>query len=389
MTPRHLEELGLYTCIALLMIVGIVTLSGIAPASTVIKQVIWNLTGLAIIILLNVLEIRDFEYVGKYILWTSIVGLSLVIFFGPEVNGARRWFQFRYFSIQPSEIAKVGFLLSIPYWIAKADKRSVIKSTIVTLLIIVLILLEPDLGTAVMFMALWLILIFASGYFDRFVLWVIGISVASFPIVFFKVLKDYQRERILAFFNPSRYARGAAYNVIQSMRAIGSGGITGKGLGGEMSGKGYVPMAQTDFIFSALGEQWGFLGVVLILGVYTLIFYLLYRAMKLARSSEEELIIMGVTLLFFFHVFENAGMNMGVLPVTGIPLPFVSYGGSSTISFSFLMGVVMRIIALGTRAKHVQTKPFKEKIRKDGLLRFTTRRTEEIPSGAVRRERLR
>lgn len=361
MTPRHLEELGLYTCIALLMIVGIVTLSGIAPASTVIKQVIWNLTGLAIIILLNVLEIRDFEYVGKYILWTSIVGLSLVIFFGPEVNGARRWFQFRYFSIQPSEIAKVGFLLSIPYWIAKADKRSVIKSTIVTLLIIVLILLEPDLGTAVMFMALWLILIFASGYFDRFVLWVIGISVASFPIVFFKVLKDYQRERILAFFNPSRYARGAAYNVIQSMRAIGSGGITGKGLGGEMSGKGYVPMAQTDFIFSALGEQWGFLGVVLILGVYTLIFYLLYRAMKLARSSEEELIIMGITLLFFFHVFENAGMNMGVLPVTGIPLPFVSYGGSSTISFSFLMGVVMRIIALGTRAKHVQKKPFKEK----------------------------
>ncbi len=351
MRSGRLEELGLYISVVGLMIWGIVTLSGVAAPSVVFKQILWNAIGLAIIILLNFLEIRDFKYVGSYILWASVAGLVLVLFFGPEVNGARRWFRFKYFSVQPSEIAKVGFLLSVPYWLTKRNLRSFLKSGVLTLLLALLIALEPDLGTAAMFLGLWMILVFASGNFDKLLLWVAGISAASFPLVFFKVLQDYQRERILAFFNPSRYAQGAAYNVIQSMRAIGSGGLFGKGLGGEMSRRGYVPMAQTDFIFSALGEQWGFLGIAIILGIYALIFSLLLRALKLSRSSEDEMIILGIAILLFFHVFENAGMNMGLLPVTGIPLPFVSYGGSSTLSFAFLMGVVMRVIALGTRAK--------------------------------------
>jgi len=361
-------EIPVYVVLIALMIYGVFLLNSAVDLKDrilVFKQMAWNVAAVLSMILFTVLRINDLRLLGRYVYIVSVILMSLVLIFGVEINGARRWFNFGLFSFQPSELMKVGLVLLLPQFLMRKKYRDLLTSLLLTLGAILLAMMEPDLGSAVLFMFIWFVLIFMRGIWDRFLLWTMGIGGGFAPVIFFYVLKDYQRERILAFLNPKAHFTGAGYNVLQAMKAIGSGGFLGRGYGlGFMNKAGYVPMDKTDFIISVAGEELGFVGILILIALYTLLFISIYRIFRISRSLYEELVISGVMAVFFFHVFENLGMSMGLLPVTGIPLPFVSYGGSSTITFGILISIVLKVSMGGTRAKPLGM--FEGQIKKGG-----------------------
>ncbi|MBF0370520.1 MAG: rod shape-determining protein RodA [Magnetococcales bacterium] len=289
---------------------------------------------------------RRYAYILYIVVLLMLIGVAVT---GSMGMGARRWLDLSFIRLQPSEFMKLAVVLALSRYFhdRSVSANLTIRDIWVPLLILaapfVLIIKQPDLGTAVLVAAVGVAVIIVAGLPWKWLLATLVALGASLPMIW-NVLHDYQKQRIMTLFFPERDPLGAGYHIIQSKIAVGSGGLTGKGfLGGSQSQLNFLPERHTDFIFSVLAEEWGFLGSVALLFLYALI---ILRGLYIASSAHNRfglLLAAGVTALFGFQVVINLGMVIGLLPVVGIPLPLVSYGGSSMVTVMLSMGLLAHV----------------------------------------------
>lgn len=309
----------------------------------VIKQIFYvitiMLTVFVFIVSVNVKFIKQYSY--HFLLFTTIL-LLLTIPFGNKTMGATRWIKLGFFKIQPSEFIKISIILSCAKFFSniKTQKIYHISSYIMYLILVLipllLILIQPDLATFSICFFIILTIFFIIGIPKKYTAISITLLLTSLPIVWFRLLKEYQKLRIINFLFPERDPYGSGYNVIQSKIAVGSGGLFGKGFLNSTQGKlSFLPEHRTDFIFTAVGEEYGFIGSLFIIFCY---FYLIFYGIKVSKKVSSvygKIVCIGSSMLLFLHMFINIGMTIGLMPVAGIPLIMLSYGGSS-----LLVGIV-------------------------------------------------
>lgn len=319
---------------------------------TVGLQAIWMIVGFVVIF---IIQMVDYTVLGDYVKWMYgfILALLLLLLFSEATRGTQGWFNLigdR--TIQPSELGKIVLILILSKMISKkldtggiTRFRDIIDVMIVFAIPFGLIMAQPDWGTAFVYACIFFGILFAANVNWKIILSIIGTGIAAIPLLFFVVMSDWQRERLLNFFDATRATSDSGLNVYNSKIAIGSGGLFGKGLFSQdaLSSLNYVPEKHTDFIFSASVEAIGFIGGMIIIALFlALILRVLYLA-TMADDKFGQFIIIGVVAMEFFHIFENIGMTMGVMPVTGIPLPFISYGGSAMLANMIALGLVLNV----------------------------------------------
>ena len=302
--------------------------------------------GLIIFFLVIFFDLRLIFGYAYVIFFLSIISLVIIPFFGIESNGATRWINIAGVSLQPSEFVKYTLILALAkYFHSINNDSSFIKTLIIPLIITIvpvfLVITQPDLGTALIILLGGISLFWISGLnYKYFIVGVFSI-LCSLPVLW-QYLKDYQKDRVLTFFNPERDPLGNGYHIMQSKIALGSGGIFGKGyMEGTQSHLNFLPEMQTDFIFTMLGEEFGFIGTLLLLLIYAALIMISIRLALKSRSLFSKYLSLGVCNVFFIYVFVNIGMVTGLLPVVGVPLPFISYGGSSMLAVMFGFGLLM------------------------------------------------
>ncbi len=336
----------------ILSALALFTLISFGEVSTrFIKQSIWVLIGLGLFIYLqktNLYILKNRKFVmGLYI--ASIISLLILFVSGHVAKGAQSWIKLGFLSIQPTDPAKLALILLLAKYFSKRYVEiSVFKHVFISGLYAgvlgLLVLLQPDFGSAVTIFAIWGGIIFISGLSKKHVIFLAITSVIILTIGWNFAFKQYQKERVMNFIHPMRDIRGSGYNQYQAVIAVGSGQALGKGIGyGTQSKLKFLPEYQTDFIFSAFAEEWGFVGVSIVLLLFlTILLRTLFVAMN-ADSNFNALICAGVFIFFAIHVFINIGMNLGIMPITGIPLPFMSYGGSHILIEFIALGIVSHI----------------------------------------------
>ncbi len=319
-------------------------------AQSVTRQIQFAILGLIVIAIVAVLDYR---------LWMNIYlfvyGVTMVLLIGIYISaqpqfGAARWFQVAGFFIQPTELAKVVEILILARYFEKTkdqprDLRWILGSLAWVWGLAIWILLQPNLSNVIVMMVIWAAMIWISGIQIRHLVW--GGAIALITVVSaFPFLRDYQRNRILTFLFPDPNAtHGATYNVLQALIAIGSGGLLGMGYGhGTQVQLRFLKVRHTDFIFSAIAEEFGLIGALLVIALFSFIIFRCLRAARLARDMAGALIAYGVAILIFFQGAVNIGVNLRLIPVSGLPLPFISYGGSGLVSLMLGIGLVESVI---------------------------------------------
>jgi rod shape determining protein RodA len=305
------------------------------------------LMGLLIMLALAQVPPRVYEIWAPYLYVISLILLMLVDAFGQISKGAQRWLDLGFVRFQPSEIAKIAVPLMVARFINR-DSPPSLKNTAIALVLIfvptLLVAAQPDLGTAILIAASGLFVLFLSGMSWKLIALALLLVAAFVPILWFFLMHDYQRERVMMLLDPETDPLGAGYHIIQSKIAIGSGGLSGKGwLQGTQSQLEFLPERHTDFIFAVLGEELGLIGALVLLGLYLC---LIMRGLVIAAKAQTtfgRVMAGGLMLILFVYVFVNIGMVSGILPVVGVPLPLVSYGGSALIVLMAGFGIVMSI----------------------------------------------
>ncbi len=312
------------------------------------KQVVWMTLGAAVFVALLV---PNYMKLGRfaYLIYAVCLVLILASYLFPPVNGARRWIPFgSFFKLQPSEFMKIAVVLALAKYLMYRDNLSRARKLAVpfclALVPTVLILRQPDLGTALLFIPILFALLYSAGARVKHLGLAAAIGLALLPPLYFFGLKDYQRKRLTGFLHPERTSLQEGYQLVQSKIAIGSGGLTGQGLGqGSQNWMEALPYDQTDFIFAVVGEEWGLVGAGGLLLLYLALFAASISIALRTREPFGRLIVAGVVGLLAAQVYINVGMTMGLMPVTGMTLPLVSYGGSSMISSFILLGLVANV----------------------------------------------
>lgn len=310
------------------------------------KQIIIGMAGIGLAV---VISFFDFHFLRSYVyifLGVAVVLLVSVLFFGRTIQGTTGWLQLFSLTFQPVELAKISLIIFLAKFFSEKfrqipDYKFLLYSGSVSFVFFILTILQPDFGSALLLFLIWFLLIVIAGIKRSYIVLIILILAAIFLFSWFFLLKDYQKDRISVFFNPNNdpYYRG--YHVRQAIIAVGSGGVLGRGLGlGSQSQLKFLPASQTDFIFAVLAEELGFLGAGLLVGFFLLFFYRLAQIAKRAPDNFSLFLVLGIMVLLFSQFFINVGMNIGLLPVTGIGLPYVSYGGSFLISCLIMVGIV-------------------------------------------------
>jgi len=355
--PRRLDliVLGCAVSLALLGILFVAsTTSGGPRAGLATRQALWVGVGLAGLLASVLFDYRTLLKIAFPLYCACLVSLVYLLFFGQRIQGVKSWIRVGSFQFQPAELAKIATALLVAYLFENEDDGRLRLSAFVKIGAIVgvpflLVFLQPDLGLALTFLPLLGIGLFFGGMpLKGWIAIVLIVTICAGGAWFF--LKDYQKQRISTFFNPDQDVLKAGYQVRQSKIAVGSGGFSGKGFrSGTQSQLRFLPVQHTDFIFAVIAEEWGFLGVILVLGLFAT---LVLRALTLAGVARDRggvFLILGLTGVIFFSVMVNASMMIGLLPTTGIPLPLVSYGGSSAattfISIGLILGVHYRRFA--------------------------------------------
>ncbi len=334
-------------------IFGLVMISSAAPSP--VRFVVIQLVSLILgILVIGVLIVLDYEYlagISGYLYLASLIMLGLVLIpgIGTYENGARSWFRLGPLGIQPAEVVKIAFIITFAKHLSEVDylinrPRNVIFLLLHAGLLIGLILLQPDFGTAVVFGCIMITMLFVAKLSWKYLVAGLGIVTAAVPVAWLFVLEDYQKERIINLFNPENDPSGTGYQVAQSKMAIGSGQLFGSGLyqGGSQHSN-FLPERHTDFIFSVVCEELGFVGALLVIGLLVAIIVRCIMIGMNARNNLGMYICLGVAAMFTFHLVENVGMCIGIMPVTGIPLPFFSYGGSSMLTNLIAVGLVLNV----------------------------------------------
>ncbi|KPL00436.1 MAG: hypothetical protein AMJ91_04760 [candidate division Zixibacteria bacterium SM23_73_3] len=356
-----------------------------------IKQIIWVLVGISACVLTFSIPLRFYEVFAYVLYLLSLLALVLILIIGSSKMGAARWISLGGFNIQPSEFAKLATIFPLARYLAYS-KRSIysfrwLASVVgMTLLPALLILRQPDLGTSLVFFAILISMLFWSGVPLFYVFLIISpvislicgfheiawalfflilimllyrlrpaflfsvgflllnLAFGTVTLVVWNKLHDYQRQRIIVFLDPGKDPQGAGYQIIQSKVAIGSGGLVGKGyLEGSQTKLAFLPHQHTDFVFSVLGEEFGLLGGIILLGLFT---FLIIKGILIAQKTRNTFasnVAIGLISIIGFQMLVNIGMTLGVMPVTGLPLPFVSYGGSSMLLFWVILGILLTI----------------------------------------------
>ncbi|MCL1035990.1 rod shape-determining protein RodA [Shewanella corallii] len=306
--------------------------------------------GLSLLVMLTVAQINP-EVLRRWALPIYVIGVILLLavhFFGEINKGAQRWLNLGFMEFQPSELMKLAFPITMAWFISKfplpPKKRHLAGGVAILLIPTLLIASQPDLGTSILVAASGVFVLFLSGMSWTIVGGVLLAVLAFLPILWFFLMHDYQRTRVLTLLDPEKDPLGAGYHIIQSKIAIGSGGFWGKGwLEGTQSQLEFLPERHTDFIFAVIGEEFGLIGILLLLALYVFIIARGLTIASRAQTSFARLLAGSITLTFFVYVFVNIGMVSGILPVVGVPLPLISYGGTSMLTLMTGFGILMSI----------------------------------------------
>jgi rod shape determining protein RodA len=425
-TEMDFSILGVALALTVLGILSIyssgLTAEGVHVSNEYVKQIVWAISGLILLAIVSLIDYQRMKDYSPIIYAFFLVVILYVRFFGHEVNGARSWIGlFGEFGIQPSEFMKVATILFLAQYLSESEHQSSFRRLLVSFAIIlapvIIIILQSDMGTALVFFPIFLFMAFIAGLDRRYVFFILAAILATagltilplweqyiikspsslsfifykapyvyyvivasslilalsawgwlsfkkkyyFWIAYFsllvagslaasvlahKALKEYQIMRLIVFLDPSIDPRGSGWNILQSITAIGSGGVLGKGfLQGTQSHYRYLPQQSTDFIFSIIAEEWGFIGGFAVFGLYYILLRRCTNLLKTARDTYAIYVVAGIMGMIFFHFMINAGMAMGIMPVTGIPLFFLSYGGASLWAILISVGLLLGISA--------------------------------------------
>ncbi len=318
------------------------------PGYFELKQCVWIAAGIAVYFMTASAGYRTFLSLSYLLYVVSVILLVAVALFGQKVYGAQRWLTLGPLVVQPSEFAKIFTLVAVVKYVGNYDPRNnqfkaIGGATAIVILPFLFILKQPDLGSALLFIPMLLAVLFLWGIRIRYLILTITSALIAMPIAW-NFLKPYQKKRLLVFIDPNADPLGSGYTALQSKIAVGSGGLFGKGyLLGTQTQLNFVPEHHTDFIFSVVGEEWGFIGSLAVICLYVLLFIALFRICDQTTDPKAKMLVSGVSALIFAQVFINIGMTFGWMPITGLTLPFVSYGGSSYILMCFCLALALSV----------------------------------------------
>ncbi len=357
-----------------------------------LRQIVWACTGFVLMIITMFIPLRVLQRNAMRIFYSSLSLLVLVLVMGKIVYGSKSWLGIGGLGIQPSEFVKVTTMLALASYLSRSDihvdeLKDLVKTSVIVMLPIALIMLQPDFGTSLTFIGMFIPVLYWAGASNFLIIIIVAPALVAASAIFgtttfiivllvlgialymlnenrfvtavmfgvnivigifvqygYERLPAYQQKRISTFLDPNNDPLGAGYNVIQAKVAIGSGGFWGKGfLHGTQTQLNFIPKQWTDFIFCVPGEEFGFIGVVVVLGLFAVLLYHGVQLAFIAKNKFGSLLAIGITALFAFHTFVNVGMSLGLMPVVGIPLPFLSYGGSSLCSYMIMAGLMMNV----------------------------------------------
>jgi len=340
--------------IILLLGIGLTALYSVSFASggfnpnNFYKQIIAIGVGFGLMLFFSFYDYRALNSYSTKLYLILLIFLIGVIFLGMNIRGTRGWLNLGEFNFQPVEIAKLVMIIFLASFLSKKKSHlsevvRIVTSAILVFIPVFFVLRQPDFGSAAIIVGIWISILLVSGIDKKniAVFFLIGI-LALFSSWFF--LKDYQKDRLKNVVNPYSDPRGSGYNVIQSMVAVGSGGVFGKGLGhGSQSQLNFLPEKHTDFIFAVIAEELGFAGAVFVFALFVVLFYRIKETARLARDNFGYLLAVGIMAMFFLQILVNVGMNIGLSPIAGVPLPFLSYGGSSIVIVLASIGLIQSV----------------------------------------------
>jgi rod shape determining protein RodA len=352
-----------------LFFTGLITMKSFGPVDSgsagdyfFWRQLIWIAIGFVIFLWLSFSDLRWlFSSLALVVLYLfAVISLILLLWFNNPVRGAASWFKLGLFSFDPSEIAKIVLILILAKYFSRrhieiANVKHIVISGLYAVLPAILIFLQPDFGSSLILGAIWFGMVMASGISKKHFFILAFSAAAVLAVCWFFILAPYQRLRIYSFINPYLDPRGSGYHIIQTTIAVGAGGVWGRGIGlGSQSRLEFLPEHRTDFIFAAIGEELGFVGIMFLIIFFIL---LIFRIIKMAAAGNENFVRLyatGLAILLISQFLVHTGMNVGLLPITGLPLPFVSYGGSSLITFFASLGILMSMRVKSFLPRHIQ-----------------------------------
>ncbi|MEO8456834.1 MAG: rod shape-determining protein RodA [Chloroflexota bacterium] len=323
---------------------------GVGASHPLVKQLFFALLGLGAMAAVAWTDYRVYGHMATGLYGLAVLMLVAVLFIGDSAFGSTRWFNILGQQVQASEIAKILVIIAMARYLADRqskmdDPRVFLISLLMAAIPAGLVLLEPDMGTALVFFAVWLGMVAMAGAPTRFIMVLLGSILACLPFAALLVLNDYQLERFKLWINPNQDPLGGGFNIIQAKIGIGSGGLFGKGLThGSQTQLDFLHTSTTDYIFTVLGEELGLLGAIVLFVLFTALLFRGIRAATLSRDQFGRLVATGVVIMILFQVFINVAVNIQLVPVTGIPLPFISQGGSSLIMMFVALGLLEGIV---------------------------------------------
>ncbi|MDO8564510.1 MAG: rod shape-determining protein RodA [bacterium] len=364
-TPSRLRAIDwpLFFSTLPILALGLVTMYSFTGRSEFFgKQLVWIAVSFALFFIGSFIDWRFLRRSDVLFVLFLAGSAALILLFisGKTVRGAQSWFDFGPVSIQPVEPIKLLLILILAKYFSRrhieiAHIRHILISAVYAGILFLLVLLQPDFGGAIVIFCIWLGMVLLSGISKKHLLAVFLIGLTSFMFLWTFVFKEYQKQRLITFIHPLTDVRGSGYNAYQSMIAVGSGGLFGKGVGlGSQSRLKFLPEYETDFMFAAFAEEWGFVGVVVLFGCYALLFWRILHNALHGRSNFEILYGLGLAIFIMSHFVIHVGMNLGLLPVTGITIPFMSYGGTHLATLYMGLGILMGQRAY-SRAAHKET----------------------------------
>jgi rod shape determining protein RodA len=340
----------LLACFGLIEIYSIALGQGSANWLNFDKQAFFIVAGVILVFVFSFIDYRFVKSLYRYLYAFGILILLALLFVGHSLNGTKGWFYIFGFGIQPVEFVKLALIVFLARFFSGAVTRVrpwryFVLSALSSFVLIALVMKQPDLGSALVLFSIWLFMLIFVGFDKKYFIMIVVSGLILAIVGWFFLFHDYQKQRLIVFFNSDSSSLSQGYNSSQAIIAIGSGGLTGRGVaGGSQSQNKFLPEAQTDFIFSVISEELGFLGVSLVLLFYSILFFRSLWALRRVQDDFAIFFILGTLGLIFVQMFTNIGMNIGILPVVGLPLPFISYGGSSILTFFVLIGIIENII---------------------------------------------
>lgn len=339
----------LWLAMLALSVIGIVVLRS-ASTFHMKRQILWVIMGNTMIVLSLYFDYRLLARLIKPIYFLNLALLLAVMLIGSEGGGAQRWVSILGFQLQPSEFAKVFIIIAFAYYLEKNEQirgwKDLARAGAVVAVPMALILIQPDLGTTLVFVAIFCGMLYGAGMDLKYFAGLIAMGLMAIPFMWNFVMEDYQRMRLLVFLDPEapQYRAVGGYQVTQSLIAVGSGRLFGRGfMQGTQNIRNFLPAQHTDFIFSVLAEEFGFIGTVVMLGIFV---FMLQRMLSIALNAKDMFgsqMVIGVAMMTLFQLFVNVGMTVSIMPVTGIPLPLLTSGGSSYLSYCLAMALVLNV----------------------------------------------